>query len=386
MQEAYIEREAKRMKKVLITATVQSHIAQFHRPLIDMLHSHGYEVHAAARNNLAEKNGLKLDSPDRVYDIPFNRSPLGRKNIAAYRQLKKIIHENRYDIIHCNTPMAGVLTRLAARKARKAGTKVFYTAHGFHFYKGAPLKNWLLFYPVERWLARHTDAIITITEEDYLVASERLCTQVFRIHGVGVDPSRYFPVSEEKKMSMRIKMGYSPGKFILLCTGELNRNKNQSAVIRAVAEAAKFDSTVKLLLAGNGPMEDELKRLVQSFGMEDKTEFLGYRTDLEKFVKMSDAVMSASLREGLGLNIVEAMLCGKPVIASVNRGHSELVQDGITGYLVHPLDIPAFSDRILRLKSDMRLARSMGMMGRDSAQPFISENVTNELREIYELK
>ena len=136
-------------KKVLITATVQSHICQFHKPLVKMLHENGYEVHTAARDNLAEKNGLKLDFADKVYNVPFSRSPVSKNNIKAYKVIKEIIAENDYDIIHCNTPMGGVVTRLAAKKQRKNGIKVIYTAHGFHFYKGAPLKNWLFYYPVE---------------------------------------------------------------------------------------------------------------------------------------------------------------------------------------------------------------------------------------------
>jgi len=374
------------LKKVLITATVQSHIVQFHVPLIDMLHKHGYEVHAAARNNLAEKNGLKLESPDRVYDIPFDRSPFGRNNIIAYIRLKKIMGDNMYSIIHCNTPMAGVLTRLAARKARKAGTKVFYTAHGFHFYKGAPFKNWLLYYPVEKWLAWHTDRIITITKEDFEMASARLRSQVFRIHGVGVSPERFFPVPAEEMIEIKKKLGYSEDSFLLLCTGELNRNKNQSAVIKAVAEVVKTDSNIKLLLAGNGPMEKELKKLAKTLNLDKNVIFLGYRTDLEKFVNISDIVISASFREGLGLNIIEAMLCAKPVIASINRGHKELVRDGITGYLIFPRDIRGFAGSILNLKQDRNLAKEMGKAGKNTAQPFLSGNVTGELRKIYDME
>lgn len=153
--------------KILLVATVQSHICQFHKPLVAMLHEHGCEVHVAARNNLAEKNRLKLDFVEQVFDVPFQRSPFSPKNLGAYKQLKKIIDEGNYDVVHCNTPVGGVLGRLAAQKARKRGTKVFYTAHGFHFYKGAPKKNWLIWYPVEKFMCRHTDKLITITQEDY---------------------------------------------------------------------------------------------------------------------------------------------------------------------------------------------------------------------------
>ena len=137
-----------------------------------MLKAKGWEIHVAARDNLAEKNGLQLEYPDKVFDIPFYRSPFDLRNFAAYKQLKKIISHGHYDVIHCNTPVGGLLTRLAAIKARKQGAKVFYTAHGFHFYKGAPLRNWLIYYPIEKILSLFTDKLITIVQEDYKVAKK----------------------------------------------------------------------------------------------------------------------------------------------------------------------------------------------------------------------
>ena len=166
-------------KKVLLTATVQSHICQFHKPLVEVLHAQGYEVHVAARNNLVEKNGLCLDFVEKIYNIPFSRSPKSKDNLKAYLQLKKIIGENSYEIIHCNTPVGGIITRLAALKARKSGTKVLYTAHGFHFYKGAAKKNWLIYYPIEKIMARFCDILITITEEDYQLAKRKFHTNIY---------------------------------------------------------------------------------------------------------------------------------------------------------------------------------------------------------------
>ena len=187
--------------KVLLTATVQSHICQFHRSLVEVLHANGCEIHVAAKDNLAEKNGLKLDFVERVFNVPFSRSPKSKDNLRAYKELKKIIDAGNYDVIHCNTPMGGIVTRLAARKARKQGAKVYYTAHGFHFYKGAPKKNWIVFYPIEKFFSRMTDKLITITKEDYELASRKFHCQVERIHGVGVDENRYHPVSIEEQLS-----------------------------------------------------------------------------------------------------------------------------------------------------------------------------------------
>lgn len=371
------------MKKVLLTATVQSHIAQFHKPLIAMLHENGYEVHAAARNNLVEKNGLQLDTPDKVFDIPFQRSPFDKRNIAAYRQLKQIMAEEDYDIIHCNTPVGGILTRMAAKPYRKKGARVLYTAHGFHFYKGASKKNWLVYYPLEKSMARLTDDLITITREDYqLATAKRFNTKVRHVHGVGVNNGKYRILPEAERKALREEQ-HCDDKFVLLCTGELNANKNQTTVIKAMpAILAKHPDTL-LWLAGNGPMHDELENLIVSMGLQEQIKMLGYRTDLEKYVNMSDLIISASFREGLPLNIMEAMICGKAVVASNNRGHRELVAEGETGYLIDPADSAEFADKVNELIEDDALRERFGQQGIRNVVPYDVVNVVEELKEIY---
>lgn len=373
------------MKKVLLTATVQSHIAQFHLPLIDMLKSNGYEVHVAARNNLAEKNGLKLESPNKIFDIPFERSPFSKKNIKAYKELKSILFENKYDIIHCNTPMGGLITRLAAKEFRKKGTKVFYTAHGFHFYKGAPLKNWLIYFPIEKYMASYTDKLITITKEDYEIASKYFKTNVCHIHGVGANSKRYFPYTNEEIEKLKQELGYKKDKFLLLCTGELNKNKNQTKVIKAVYEVLEEIDNIILLLAGNGPKDQELKELVNRLGLGNNVDFLGYKTDLEKYVNICDISISASLREGLPLNILEAMLCGKPVIASINRGHKELIIDGENGFVIDNKDSVGLKEKIILLLNNKELRKTMGSNAQKNIQEFTDLNVQKELIKIYDI-
>lgn len=368
-------------KKVLITATVQSHICQFHKPLVAMLHQKGYEVHAAARNNLAEKNGLSIDFVDKVYDVPFSRSPASKSNIKAYEELKKIIAENDYDIIHCNTPMGGVVTRLAARGLRKSGTKVIYTAHGFHFYKGAPLKNWLFYYPVEWLCSWFTDCIITINTEDYQTALKHFhSNSVSYIHGVGVDSKRY-NTALDKNDDIRDELGYKKDDVIVLCTGELNKNKNQRTVIEALAKIK--DKNVKLILAGNGAEESNLREQISRLDLSDRARLVGYRTDLERFVKSSDIVVSMSRREGLGLNIIEAMMCGKPIVAAENRGHRDLINSGKGGFLVGANDSDALADRIKVLCDNKALCSEMGNYNLGAAGPFSMENIAGELQKIY---
>lgn len=371
--------------KVLLVATVQSHICQFHKPLVAMLHEHGCEVCVAARNNLAEKNGLKLDFVEQVFDVPFQRSPFSPKNLGAYKQLKKIIDDGGYDVIHCNTPVGGVLGRLAARKVRKRGTEVFYTAHGFHFYKGAPKKNWLIWYPAEKFMCRYTDKLITITQEDYDLASAKFSTRVERIHGVGANAAKYRKLSEAECVELRHELGYTEDDKLLLCTGELLPNKNQITAIRALKILIKQQPKAKLLLAGNGPTLAELQAEVVVLGLQNYVEFLGYRTDLERYANIADVIVSCSYREGLPMNIVEGMLLGKPVVASYNRGHRELIAPDVTGYMVPPADANAFAEKIAVLLNDGELADRMGQAGYEKAQLYADTNVRQELQAIYGL-
>ena len=369
--------------KILLVATVQSHICQFHRPLAQVLHAHGCEVHVAARNNLAEKNGLRLDFAEKVFDIPFSRSPKSPDNIRAYRQLKKILDQEHYDVIYCNTPMGGIVTRLAARKARKTGTRVFYTAHGFHFYKGAPKKNWLVFYPIERLFARLTDRLICINREDYTLAVEKFSVKTERIHGVGVDGERYFPVSEREQLLLRQELGFSPEQNLILCIGELLPNKNQAMAVRMMPRILEELPDTVLLLAGNGPEKDKLEQLIGQLGLRDHVKLLGYCTCLEQYQRIADVLVACSHREGLPLNLVEAMLTENPVVATKNRGHCELVCHGETGFLVDRNDACAMAECVLALLRAPEERHRMGLAAREFALEYGMENVKRELESIY---
>lgn len=369
------------MKKVLLVATVQSHICQFHRPLVGMLHDEGIIVHVAARNNLAEKNGLKLDFADKVFDLPFSRSPKSKDNLKAYKQLKKIIDEEKYDVIHCNTPMGGIVTRLAAKKARKQGCKVVYTAHGFHFYKGASKKNWLVYYPIEKIFAKKTDLLITINQEDYETAKARFSCPVERIHGVGVDPDRYHPVSPEEQGVLKEKLGLDEDKRYLLCVGELLPNKNQIMAIRAMKTVARELPDTVLLIAGNGSEKENLERGIIDTGVENNVKLIGYVTNLQEYQRVCEIAVSCSKREGLGLNLIEAMLSGNSVVATRNRGHNELVKEGINGYLVDIGDSDTLAERLISI-----LKGTSGISTADVAESVASYTkgaVYQELKSIY---
>ena len=320
---------------------------------------------------------------DAFYKLSFERSPLRKGNLEAYKQLKEIIQKENYDLIHCHTPVGAAVARLAARESRKKGTKVIYTAHGFHFYKGAPKKNWLIWYPVEKFMCRYTDKLITITQEDYDLASVKFPTQVERIHGVGANSAKYRKLSEADRKPLRQELGFSEQDKLLLCTGELLPNKNQITAIRAMRILAEKQPSVKLLLAGNGPTLPDLQAEVERLGLQNHVEFLGYRTDLERYANIADVIVSCSYREGLPMNIVEGMLLGKPVVASYNRGHRELIVQERTGFLVPPTDAGAFAERIALLLNDTVLAADMGQAGYEKAQLYADANVRRELEHIY---
>lgn len=372
--------------KVLLTATVQSHICQFHKPLVEVLHSRGYEVHVAAKNNLAEKNGLKLDFVDKVYDIPFARSPKNKDNLCAFKELKKIIENENYEVIHCNTPMGGIVTRLAARKERKKGTKVYYTAHGFHFYKGAPKKNWIVFYPIEKFFSRITDKLITITQEDYQLANQKFHCRVERIHGVGVDENRYHDIPEREKVNLKTHLGFRKEEKLILCVGELLPNKNQQMIIRTMRTLVGECSNIRLLLAGNGPEKKRLEILVKESGLEDKVTMLGYVTNLQDYQNIADIVVTCSKREGLPLNVVEAMLSGTPVVATENRGHRELIRDDVNGFLIDVDDYDLLGKKILTLLENEEKYKKIRENAKDYVQLYTVSNVKKELMKVYGLK
>ncbi|MCS7461024.1 glycosyltransferase family 4 protein [Paenibacillus doosanensis] len=366
-------------KKVLFCATVDYHFQAFHLPYMKWFQEQGWEVHVAASGK------LELPYTDKKFDIPFRRSPFKLGNIDVYAKLKSIIDDNNYELVHCHTPMGGVLARLAARGARRRGTRVLYTAHGFHFCKGAPLLNWLVYYPIEKMLSRYTDRLITINEEDHRLAVERRfkAGRVDRVHGVGVDLERFRPLGDQARQEARAKLGYAPDDFLMFYAAEFNRNKNQQWLIRALALAGSDAPRARLLLAGEGELKEACANLARELGVERQVEFLGYRSDIAELLPLCDAAVASSLREGLPVNIMEAMACGLPVIATENRGHSELIADGLSGYVIRGLDERQCAERIAQLSQSRALRERMGRESRDRMRHYSLERVGVELTGIY---
>lgn len=310
------------MKKVLFTATVDSHILQFHIPYLKMFKDKGYEVHVAT-------NGTEeIPYCDVKHVISFERSPIKINNLKAIRDLKKVIDKEKFDIIHCHTPMGSVVTRIAAKKARKKGTRVIYTAHGFHFFKGAPLLNWIVFYPIEKYLSKYTDCLITINQEDYELAKKKFkkCKQIELVHGVGVDESKFnFEMSDQEKHELRESLGLKDDDFVIIYVAELSKRKNQGMLIKAVKELIDEGKiNIKVLLPGTDSMNGYYQKMVEDLGIKENIKFLGYRKDIPRLLKISDLYVSTAKQEGLPVNIMEAMCCGLPIVATDCRGNRDI--------------------------------------------------------------
>ncbi|MCM1103721.1 MAG: glycosyltransferase family 4 protein [Clostridium sp.] len=374
------------MNKVLIITTNSGFVPQFEMNDIKILEGYGYQVHYASNfckpvyqfdQKAIEERGI------RIHHIDIEKSPLRvGDNIRAWRQLRKIIRSEQIDLIHCHNPVGGVLGRLAAGCGKKA-PRVIYTAHGFHFYENAPLKNWLLYYPAERILAHRTDILITINREDYGHAGRfhlRKGGCVERIHGVGVDTERFRPM-RTINLKKRKELGIPGDAFHIVSVAELNDNKNQQTIIRAMAELSQRN--VYYSICGTGQNEEKLKKLAADHGVENRVKLLGYRTDVEEVLQTADCFVFPSIREGFGIAAVEALACGVPVIAGNNRGTREYMRDGINGILCPPLDRKAFARAIGTLYEDPEYRQRLAAACRESILPFSLTAVDRDMRRIY---
>lgn len=317
------DKQTRNKKKVLFTATVvKTHINVFHLPYLKWFKEQGYEVHVAAKNDFVNEPCI-IPNCDKFYDINFARFPFSKANIKAYKQLKTIITENNYDIIHCHMPVASVLTRLAARNCKN--TTVIYTAHGFHFFKGAPLLNWLIYYPVERFCAKFTDKLIIINQEDYERAqhfSLRNEGKIYYVPGVGIDIDKIknTKVNIEQKKK---ELGIPENIPVFLSVGELNKNKNHIVVLNALNKIK--DRQYIYLICGRGVLKEYLEIKIKELNLKNKVKLIGYRSDVKEILKIADLFIFPSKREGLPVSLIEAMAADLPAIASNVRGNRDLI-------------------------------------------------------------
>lgn len=375
------------MKKVLMLASVASMIDQFNMQNIAILQEQGYEVHVAAnfeqgstsskermeqfKKELKEKNIL-------YFQIDFSRNVANiHQNMKAYKQIKKLLVNNKYEFIHCHSPIGGVCGRLAAKATN---TKVIYTAHGFHFYKGAPKLNWMIYYPIEKVLSYITDVLITINQEDYKLAKEKMKSKkIFYIPGIGVDTDKW--KGEMDSETKRIEIGISKDSIMLLSVGELNKNKNHEVIIRALKNINRAD--IHYYIVGKGKLDNYLKGLVSSLNLNERVHFLGFRTDILSICKAADIFCFPSYREGLGIAAIEAMSSGLPLITSNVHGINDYSQNYITGFACNPSSVDEFQTSIETLIENKELRDTMSKYNMKLASKFDVSVVNREMKRIY---
>ena len=320
------------IKKRILFTSHTANFQKFNRPFMRMLKG-TLDIPYSKYNigncvvDYASAEEEQIFDADHSFKIDFARSPFAfRKHFAAYHELKTILNNSHYDLIHTHTPVGSVITRLAANKYRKSGTKVIYTAHGFHFYKGAPLKNWLLWYPVEKLLAKKCDLLITINDEDYARAKRDFRTKVAKINGVGLDTYRFnTELTTKEKISLRKTLGIKKDDYLIVFNGEFNPDKNHRFLLASLLPLLKKEPSIKILLIGKGALLSDIKELAQKLNIKKQVIFTGYRQDVSNLLKIGDLYISPSIREGLVISVLEAIYCKLPVLLFDNRGHRQIL-------------------------------------------------------------
>lgn len=373
-------------KKILFVATVvKTHIMQFHIPYLKMLQDMGWETAVAARNDYEDPADCTIPYCDSYYDIPFARIPWKKENLRAYRMLKEVIDGGKYDVIHCHTPVGGAVARLAARAARKKGTKVVYTAHGFHFFTGAPIQNWLLYYPVEKLLAPMTDVLITLNREDYDRAKKRLHPgKVEYVPGVGLDTAKFGNL-DLNRVEKRRNLGFSTEDFLLLTVAEMTKNKNHITVLKALAELKETPeySQLHYLIVGRGEQWQALEDQAKDLGISEHVHFLGYRADAPELYHCCDLFVFLSHREGLSLAMMEAMSSGMAILCSKIRGNTDLIDDNVSGVFAENDPVTVAED-ILALMRSPEVRQRLGQAAAEKVKTFDQKPVQCRMKEIYE--
>lgn len=371
------------MAKILFISNIGKRVGSFSEASISAAKKLSHEFYYAANWDAATPEQREEDEAKygiKLVHIDLSRSPYSPRNIKAYKQLVEFINKEKIDYIHCNTPVGGMLGRIAGQKCNVK--KVIYQVHGFHFFKGAPLKNWLLYYPIEKLLAYMTDASITINREDY----ERVKSFHLRNHGkgyyvpgVGIDTSCY-GINNVQKRNIRDSIGLSVNDFVILVVGRLEKNKNCYTIVDSVAQLT--GKNIKIVFCGEGPEREGLEVHGKKLCIDDALVFLGNRSDMPKMYCMADCMALASFREGLSRTIMEAMASGLPCVVSRIRGNVDLI-DPNGGFLCDPQKVEDFAEAINRLLESEELRKKMGQYNKKKISHFDIATVTSSIADIY---
>ncbi|MBW4846809.1 MAG: glycosyltransferase family 4 protein [Lachnospiraceae bacterium] len=372
-------------EKVLVVTTTSGFVPQFEMNNVKYLQLLGYEVHYASnyRTPVYGKDNSRLDGTGIIrHQVDFVRSPFRLSNIKVLINLVKLMKKEQFVLIHCHTPMGGALGRIAAWISKCDA--VMYTAHGFHFYQGAPLINQLLYKTMEWTLAHMTDVLVTINQEDYKAALKFKLKNdgaVFYVPGIGIDCKR-FSANEDKRQEIRSQYQIQPDDFILITCGELIKRKNHEAILKALTYIK--DDQVKLILCGSGVLEQDIKQKIRDYDLEDRIIMIGYCYNILEHLKAADCFVFPSYQEGLPVALMEAMASGLPVVCSKIRGNVDLIIPEEGGFLVDPRDIKALANSILKLKENHELKKKMGLFNAERIQKFDVEVVNRKMRDIYQ--
>lgn len=372
------------MPKVLFISNISTGVSSFSTASIAAAHANGLSFFYAsnwAATSQAQREEDEKDYDIRICHIDLARSPFSLKNIKAYGQLVKLIQQEGIDCIHCNTPTGGFLGRLAGWKC--GVKKVIYQAHGFHFYQGAPWRNWLCYYPVEWALAHFSDAIITINQEDYQ-ASQRLKmrgkNQSYFVPGVGMNLTQFANISVDSQQK-RAELGLKPTDIVLMSAGDLIPRKNYPVAIRAIAALKNPD--LHYCICGRGPELESLQALAEQLQVSQQIHFLGFRKDVKELLSVADIFLFTTLQEGLPRSLMEAMASGLPCIASHIRGNVDLLEQGVGGLLCQPNDVTGLSQAIAQIAQDSALRQTMGQANLARIRHFDEKTVGDAMTGIY---
>jgi glycosyltransferase EpsD len=321
---------------------------------------------------------------DNQYTISICRSPFNLNNLRACKELKKLIMQNNYNIIHCHTPMGAVITRIAAKAFKNQGLKIIHTAHGFQFFKGASIINWLFYYPVDRYLSRYTDALITTNEEDYELALAKFKAKtIYKIDGVGVDINRFFPISISEKNKLRKDLGYSDNEFILLYIAEFIPRKNHLFLLNQIQKLKKIIVAMKVIFVGKGKLIEKYKKIVKMLQIEEIVDFLGYRNDVNRLCQIADIHVAPSKQEGFGINNIEAMASGLPIVCSNVRGHCDVIINKRNGFLFNLNSPSMMVDSIVKLYGNRNLREEIGRNNIYDVKKYSLDIAISKMAEIY---
>lgn len=366
------------MKKVLYVTTVSRTINAFLIPHINMLLDNGYEVHCACSidkpvDKELQRRGVK------IFEVPFSRNPLGIGNIKAFIKLEELQRINDYDIVHVHTPIAAIYGRLL--KLNFPSLRIIYTAHGYHFLKGGSKLGWILYYPIEKIMAKFTDVTININKEDYEITKEKLKhKKCYLLNGVGLDLDKYKKLSSKEIQEKRKEFGIKDKDFVVLMIAEINKNKNHIQLINAMDILKDKYPNIKVLCIGDGTLKESLEKQIILRNLQNNIFMLGYRLDVNKLINISDIGILLSRREGLPRNIMEFMACGRKVIATDIRGCRDIVCNYNVGTLVKVGDY----EETARAIEKYYILNNKSFEVSEEIKKYDIETINSELLKIYE--